>query len=111
MGEGVATADHDLVVLSLGMVPGWDPAGVCAVSKAADGFFQTVAPKSAPTRTDRPGIFVGGTAAGPKDIVDTIAEAGAAAMEASNYLRLRGKADRKAFTGALTDENIAETPR
>jgi heterodisulfide reductase subunit A-like polyferredoxin len=32
-------------------------------------------------------------AAGPKDIVDTIAEAGAAAMEASNYLFQLKKTD------------------
>jgi len=32
------------------------------------------------------GVFVAGVAAGPKDIVDTIVEAGAAAMEASKYL-------------------------
>jgi heterodisulfide reductase subunit A len=31
-------------------------------------------------------VFVAGVAACPKDIVDTIAEAGAAAMEAANYL-------------------------
>jgi heterodisulfide reductase subunit A2 len=31
-------------------------------------------------------VFVAGAAAGPKDIVDSIAEAGAAAMEASRYL-------------------------
>jgi heterodisulfide reductase subunit A len=41
---------------------------------------------TAPTLTTAPGIFVAGTAAGPKDIVDTIAEAGAAAMQASQYL-------------------------
>jgi heterodisulfide reductase subunit A2 len=33
------------------------------------------------------GVFIAGVAAGPKDIVDTIAEAGAAAMEASIYLK------------------------
>ena len=27
-GEGVTTADHDLVVLSLGIIPGWNPEGV-----------------------------------------------------------------------------------
>jgi hypothetical protein len=32
------------------------------------------------------GVFVAGAAAGPKDIVDTITESGAAAMEAANYL-------------------------
>jgi len=31
-------------------------------------------------------MFVTGVAAGPKDIVDTIVESGAAAMEASIYL-------------------------
>ena len=41
---------------------------------------------SLPTLTTLEGVFVAGVAAGPKDIVDTIAEAGAAAMEASNYL-------------------------
>jgi heterodisulfide reductase subunit A2 len=91
-GDGVTTADHDLVVLSLGMVPGWDPEGRCSVSKGSDGFIKTVKPKIAPTLTDLEGIFVTGVAAGPKDIVDTIAEAGAAAMEASKYL--------EAFTAA-----------
>jgi heterodisulfide reductase subunit A len=86
-GEGVTTADHDLVVLSLGMVPGWDPEGRCAVSKGSDGFLKTVKPEIAPTLTDVEGIFVTGVAAGPKDIVDTIAEAGAAAMEASKVLQ------------------------
>jgi heterodisulfide reductase subunit A len=32
------------------------------------------------------GVFVAGAAAGPKDIVDTITEAGAAAMEAAKYM-------------------------
>jgi len=86
-GYGVTTADHDLVVLSLGMVPGWDPDGRCAVSKGSDGFIKTIQPKIAPTLTDVKGIFVTGAAAGPKDIVDTIAEAGAAAMEASKVLK------------------------
>ena len=85
-GDGVTFADHDLVVLSLGMVPGWNPNGLCAVSTAQDGFLKTIQPKIAPTVTDMEGVFVAGVAAGPKDIVDTIAEAGAASMEASKYL-------------------------
>jgi heterodisulfide reductase subunit A len=32
------------------------------------------------------GVFVAGAAAGPKDIVDTITEAGAAAVEAAKFL-------------------------
>jgi heterodisulfide reductase subunit A len=80
------TREHDLVVLSLGMVPDWNPAGTCAVATAEDAFIQCMMPKVAPTLTSMEGVFVAGVAAGPKDIVDTIAEAGAAAMEASNYL-------------------------
>jgi len=83
---GVVTEAHDLVVLSLGMIPGWNPQGICPISAASDGFIQTVQPKIAPTRTDMKGVFVAGAAAGPKDIVDSIAEAGAAAMEAAKYL-------------------------
>ena len=50
-------------------------------------------PKTAPTLTDLEGVFVAGAAAGPKDIVDSIVEAGAAAMEASRYLAAKaGKA-------------------
>jgi heterodisulfide reductase subunit A len=82
----VTTADYDLVVLSLGMIPGWNPEGVCPVSAASDRFIKTVQPKISPTLTDMDGVFTAGAAAGPKDIVDTITEAGAAAMEASKYL-------------------------
>ncbi|MBT4508573.1 FAD-dependent oxidoreductase, partial [Desulfobacula sp.] len=32
-GSGIATTDHDLVVLSMGMVPGWNPEPICPVSK------------------------------------------------------------------------------
>lgn len=85
-GEGVTSAHHDMVVLSLGMIPGWNPEGTCPVSTAADRFIQTIRPKIAPTLTDMEGVFVAGAAAGPKDIVDTITEAGAAAMEATKYM-------------------------
>jgi heterodisulfide reductase subunit A len=86
---GVQVAEHDLVVLSLGMLPGWTPEGRCALGTGADNFIKTVKPKLAPTLTDLPGVFVAGAAAGPKDIVDSIVEAGAAAMEASRYLAAR----------------------
>jgi heterodisulfide reductase subunit A2 len=85
-GGGVTTANHDLVVLSLGMIPAWNPEGVCPVSSAPDKFIKTIQPRISPTLTDLAGVFTAGAAAGPKDIVDTITEAGAAAMEASKYL-------------------------
>jgi heterodisulfide reductase subunit A len=82
----IVTAEHDLLVLSLGLVPGWSPEGCCALALGPDKFIKTVSPKLAPTLTDMAGVFVAGAAAGPKDIVDSIAEADAAAMAASNYL-------------------------
>ena len=86
---GVQVAEHDLVVLSLGLLPGWHPQGRCALSTDTDRFIKTIKPKLAPTLTDLTGVFVAGAAAGPKDIVDSIVEAGAAAMEASRYLAAR----------------------
>jgi heterodisulfide reductase subunit A len=86
---GVQVAEHDLVVLSLGLLPGWQPQGHCALGTGTDNFVKTVKPKLAPTLTDLEGVFVAGAAAGPKDIVDSIVEAGAAAMEASRYLAAR----------------------
>ncbi|MCK5319428.1 MAG: hypothetical protein KAJ55_16065, partial [Anaerolineales bacterium] len=79
-------------VLSLGMVPDWNPQGCCSVSCGSDGFIETVKPKIAPTLTEMEGVFVAGAAAGPKDIVDSIVEAGAAAMEASKYLATLNRA-------------------
>jgi heterodisulfide reductase subunit A len=84
---GVMIREHDLAVLSLGILPEWNPMGICPVSVDGDAFIKSIMPKIAPTLTDMEGVFVAGIAAGPKDIVDTIAEAGAAAMEASNYLK------------------------
>ncbi len=86
-GGRLAARDHDLVVLSLGIVPEWDPAGICDISKDTDAFIQCKLPKIAPTITSLEGVFTAGVASGPKDIVDTICESGAAAMEASNYMR------------------------
>jgi heterodisulfide reductase subunit A len=81
---------HDLVVLSLGLLPALEPGGVVPVETAEDGFVRCVDPLLAPARTTADGIFVAGAAAGPKDIPDSIVEAGAAAMEAAIYLRRNG---------------------
>lgn len=84
---GVQVAEHDLVVLSLGMTPGWAPREASGVTTASDGFIHSVSPKVSPVMTNVEGVFAAGAALGPKDIVDTIVEAGAAAMAASRYLR------------------------
>jgi heterodisulfide reductase subunit A len=84
-GGPVAENRHDLVVLSQGIVPQWNPCGLSPVACAADGFVAT--PDSlSPANTSAEGVFVAGAAAGPMDIVDSVVSAGAAAMAASRYL-------------------------
>ena len=86
-GGRVAECHHDLVVLSQGLIPGWHPAAVVGIEEADDGFVETPEMKLNPSYTTVPGIFVGGVAAGPKDIPDAIVEAGEAAMAAANHLK------------------------
>ncbi len=85
----VDEVQHDLVVLSLGMLPGDDPSRILPLQLGSDGFVDQPHPKDAPCNLGRPGLYVAGTATGPKDIVDSIIEASAAAMEASRHLGKR----------------------
>jgi heterodisulfide reductase subunit A2 len=85
-GSKVVERTHDLVVLSVGMLPGYNPESLYGVPVADDGFAAIPAPNIRPSVTPKPGIFVTGAAAGPMDIVDSIVLAGAAAAEAAAYL-------------------------
>jgi heterodisulfide reductase subunit A len=80
---------HDLVVLSLGMQPAFDPSHTFGLLPAPDGFVHTPEVNYVPCRTDRKGVFVTGTAMAPMDIVDSILTASAAAAEASAHIRER----------------------
>lgn len=82
----VVERQHDMVVLSVGMVPGDNPEPVFGVPVDDDGFIYLPDPNIAPCVTSEPGIFAAGTATGPMDIVDSIVSAGAAAAEAAAYL-------------------------
>jgi heterodisulfide reductase subunit A len=81
---------HDMVVLSLGIMPEWDPTEIVPINVSEDGFIRCTEPQLSPSITDKKGIFVAGVAAGPKDIPDSIVDASAAAMKASIYLRANG---------------------
>ncbi len=91
-GSKVVERSHDLVVLSVGMLPGYQPDQVYGVPVEEDGFVKTPSPNLGPVLTGREGIFVTGTAAGPMDIVDSIVTAGAAASEAAAHLETNGTA-------------------
>jgi heterodisulfide reductase subunit A len=83
----VVERKHDIVVLSVGMLPGWNPESVIGVSTAEDGFVHIPNYNLAPTVTAQDGIFATGTAIGPMDIVDSIVTASAAAAEAAAYIK------------------------
>ena len=78
---------HDLVVLSLGMLPAYKPNGRLQLPIGSDGFINIPSPNSDPCMSSQPGIFVTGAAMGPMDIVDSIVTASAAAAAASAYIR------------------------
>ncbi len=82
----VTEAVHDLVVLSVGLKPGDDPRRFIGVDLDQYGFVASPDPKLDATLTNLPGVAAAGTAIGPKDIVDSIMEASAAATKVATYL-------------------------
>jgi heterodisulfide reductase subunit A len=80
----------DLIVLSVGMRPRKaDTAKFHEMLKASlglDGFFLERHPELAPVETAVEGVLLAGTVQGPKDVVDTVAQASAAAAKASVFL-------------------------
>lgn len=83
LGRPVEVA-ADLVVLATAMVPsrGWEQvARIVGISTDKDGFFQEAHPKLRPVETFTAGVYLAGACQGPKDIPDTVAQAGAAAAK------------------------------
>ena len=75
----------DMVVLAVGKEPQSDAQELrrlLNLSCSAEGWFLERHPKLAPVSTFTDGIFLAGCCQGPKDIPDTVAQAGAAAAEA-----------------------------
>jgi len=91
-GSRVTERTHDLAVLSVGLLPGFDPQETYQVSLGEDGFVQNPKNHTYPSRTNRPGIFTAGSCAGPMDIVDSIVLSGAAASEAAAYMESQHRA-------------------
>jgi heterodisulfide reductase subunit A len=82
-------AEHDLVVLSVGLLPNTSFLkafnGVKPVCNEFD-YVEQADELISPSLTSMDGVFVAGTASGPMDIPDTILSAGGASAEAANYL-------------------------
>ncbi|MHC4123983.1 MAG: FAD-dependent oxidoreductase, partial [Planctomycetota bacterium] len=83
----VCEDQFDMVVLSVGLQPGEQSKRLAAklgVRLNPNGFIWTSSLR--PLQTSRPGIFVGGTASGPKDIPETVTQASGTACEAGRLL-------------------------
>jgi heterodisulfide reductase subunit A len=84
--------DHvevDMVILSTGFEPQADTAQVASlfgISRSPDGFFLEKHPKLAPVETSTEGIYLAGACQSPKDIPDSVAQAGGAAAAALSLL-------------------------
>lgn len=89
LSSQVVRVDADMVVLETAMVPssGADQiADVLNTQRGPEGFFTEAHPKLRPVETNTAGIYLAGTAQGPKDIPDTVAQAGAAASKVIGLL-------------------------
>ncbi|MDR7415451.1 MAG: FAD-dependent oxidoreductase [Armatimonadota bacterium] len=88
----VREQDYDMVVLAPAVRP---PEGLAELARIlgveldGDGFLKVQAQRGGVLLTTRPGIYVAGCAAGPKDIPDSVAEAGAAAAVSLVHLTER----------------------
>ncbi len=86
----VKEAEHDMVVLSVGVLPNQEISGSFGnKSLALDPFNFISQPDilANPAKTSIEGVFVAGTASGPMDIPDSILSGGAASAETTSYLR------------------------
>lgn len=88
--ERIGEAEHDLVVLSVGMLANTDFLHLFknnGIRKDEYNYVYQPDVLGSPARTSIEGVFVAGTASGPMDIPDSILSAGAASAETTSYLR------------------------
>jgi heterodisulfide reductase subunit A-like polyferredoxin len=88
-GGAIVEAEYDLVVLAVGIQPNRDVERLFTGEELGlDEYFYVAEPDDGlePGRTDIPGVFVAGTSAGVKDIVDSILHAGASAAQVAAHL-------------------------
>jgi heterodisulfide reductase subunit A len=83
-----ASVAFDWVVLAVGISPGEDNPTLAALLKTEltpEGFFKATDSQLSLTR--QPGVFLAGTAAGPRDIAGCITQAVSCARQVSEYLQ------------------------
>jgi heterodisulfide reductase subunit A len=106
LGGFVRRIPVDMVVLGVGLEPRADAQEVRRlfnVSCSTEGFFLERHPKLAPVNTFTDGIFLAGCCQSPKDIPDTVAQAGAAAAEALALIDI-GYVEQEPNTACVLEE-------
>jgi heterodisulfide reductase subunit A2 len=96
----------DMAILAVGLEPDLKHnqlAKTLNISCSQDTFFLERHPKLAPVSSFSDGIFLAGTCQGPKDIPDTVAQAGAAAAEALALADM-GKVELEPITAVIDDK-------
>jgi len=96
----------DLVVLSVGVQPPADLArisGLLTLSKTSDGFLMEAHPKLKPVDAPTRGVYFAGFVEAPKDIKDSVCQAGAAASRAGALLNA-GEVRVEAVTARVDQE-------
>jgi heterodisulfide reductase subunit A len=89
MTGALETHEHDMIVLSLGLVPPAQQGLVkqlLTLSTTEDGFFLESHPKLKPVDAPTKGVYFAGCAEGPKDVKDSVTQASAAAARAQTIL-------------------------
>lgn len=88
-GGGTQTMEHDLLVLTVGLLPNPDALALMrGETPAADdwAYVREPDPVAEPGRTSLDGVFAAGTVVGARDIPDTVLHAAAAAAQAAAYI-------------------------
>jgi len=102
----IETHEVEMVVLSVGVLPRRDGDVVqklLTLSRTSDGFFLEAHPKLKPVDAPTRGVFFAGCTEYPKDVKDSVTQAGAAAARASIILNA-GKVKIEAITSRLIKE-------
>ncbi len=99
----------DMVILSVGLEPQSDAQSVRRlfnISCSSEGWFLERHPKLAPVSTFTEGIFIAGACQGPKDIPDSVAQAGAAAAEALALIDAKS-VELEPYTASINEEECS----
>jgi heterodisulfide reductase subunit A len=100
----------DMLVLSVGVQPPKDldkVSGLLTLSRTSDGFFMESHPKLKPVDAPTRGVYFAGFCESPKDIKDSVCQAGAAASRSGALLNA-GKIQIEAITSRVDEAACAK---